>query len=139
MRADLDALSAEVASFGVRASTSGIEARTWIDLHSRIGRVTQGESPTEGPRYQSTFPPEVVAAVAALDGAVADGNPTRANEALQDLNGAFWSWVEKAPPQLVQNAYDVAEQIDVLAYSASAMTADEIAQHWAPSRSRLRL
>ena len=60
MRADLDQLSWEVAAFGANAATGWLEPKEWVSLSSKITRVTQGESPTEGPRYQSEFPPEVI-------------------------------------------------------------------------------
>ena len=139
MRADLDQLSWEVAAFGANAATGWLEPKEWVSLSSKITRVTQGESPTEGPRYQSEFPPEVIEAVGVIDGALDAGDVEAAGDAMWTLNGAFWSWLDVAPPQVSQNAYEVAEQIDVLAYSMDSLSLQSIRSQWGEIRERLRI
>lgn len=137
MRADLDRLAYEVASFGARGGAA--DSKEWIDLHSRIGRVTSGLAPTEGPRYQSEFPPAVVEAVETIDESLSVGDVATAHDVLWTLTGAFWQWLDNAPPQVVQNAYEVAEQLDSLAYSADVLSAEELRTQWESIRSRLRI
>lgn len=81
----------------------------WTDVKTRLDRVLSGKPPTPGPRWIRKRPPEVKAAMEAVDDALARGDASSAGEAMLKVQGALYAWLEKAPIEKAQILNELVE------------------------------